>query len=102
MWLIRVRPPFLFRYGRILNRIKEKLSQTERDLARRVLGWVVCSTRPLSLNELKHAMAIDIDKEDRCINKKRIILRRLDELCGPVIEFDAEDKIHFVHFTAKE
>jgi hypothetical protein len=72
----------------------------ERDLARRILGWVMCSSRPLSLNELKQALAIR--EGDSCINKRRIILIRLDELCGPVIEFDAEDNIHFVHFTAKE
>ncbi|KAI5836982.1 ankyrin repeat-containing domain protein [Morchella snyderi] len=87
-------------YGRILNRINEKITERERDLAKRVLAWIMYSKRPLSLNELMQAMAIS--EGDRCMNERKRIRVRLDELCGPIVEFDARDKIRFVHFTVKE
>lgn len=87
-------------YGRILQRINEKLSLSERNLAKRALGWVLCSTRPLRLKELEQAMAIRA--EDKGIDKRRRLLRRLDELCGPILEIGVGEKVYFVHFTAKE
>lgn len=87
-------------YGRILERIDVKLHSNERELARRMLEWVLSSTRPLRLKELEQAMTIRIG--DRCINKRRRILRRLDELCGPILEIGVDEKVHFVHFSAKE
>lgn len=87
-------------YGRILQRINERLSPNERDLARRVLEWVLCCTRPLRLKELEQALATRVG--ERSTNKRRRLLRRLDELCGPILEIDVGEKVHFVHFTAKE
>lgn len=83
-----------------MQRINEKLSPGERNLAKKALGWVLCSTRPLRLKELEQAMAIRA--EDKGIDKRRRLLRRLDELCGPILEIGVGEKVHFVHFTAKE
>lgn len=103
MYLSHVRfvlPVIYCSYGRILERINVKLHPKERELARRMLEWVLSSTRPLRLKELEQAMAIRIG--DRCINKRRIILRRLDELSGPILEIGVDEKVHLVHFSAKE
>jgi hypothetical protein len=87
-------------FGRILQRINERLSPDKRELAGRVLGWVLCGTRPLRLKELEQALAIR--EGERCTNKQRRLLIRLDELCGPILEIGGGGKVNFVHFTAKE
>jgi hypothetical protein len=87
------------RYERILDRIKSKDSE-EQMLATRLLQWMTCSTRILTLRELEDALAIrpgdlTVDKD------KRPYRVRLGTICGPIVEVIGEDSMVFVHFSAK-
>jgi hypothetical protein len=43
-----------------------------------------------------------IQTGDRYLDSERELLRRLEELCGPLIDIDPVGNARLVHFTAKE
>jgi len=62
-------PPerYEFFYEQHMNRIISGFGDAGNhaaDLGRRVLSWVACTKRPLSLSELQDALAMDLDKPD--------------------------------------
>jgi len=90
----------LYRYERILDRIKSK-DHEEQLQAIRLLEWMTCSARILTLRELEDALAIrpgdlTVDKD------KRPYRAQLRTICGPIVEVVGEDSVIFVHFSAKE
>jgi ankyrin repeat protein len=72
------------------------------ELAERVLGWISCAKRPLTVEELQHALAItpestDIDEED--FMDEEIIT----SVCAGLVTVDNEgDIIRLVHYTTQE
>ncbi|KAL4877424.1 hypothetical protein BJY04DRAFT_198337 [Aspergillus karnatakaensis] len=85
-------------YARIVARI-DKLRPPLRDKARTMLGWVGCSPRPLTMQELVHALAIQTGS----VEPTRITSAppNLGKLCGPIVEV-VDGHVQFVHFTVKE
>ncbi|KAI2621405.1 hypothetical protein GGS26DRAFT_262370 [Hypomontagnella submonticulosa] len=86
-------------YGRLLTRIKSKLSHTLRTTVRTILQWVTCARRPLREEEILQVLAIEPDKAD--FTKGRKEFRDICKACGPIIEIN-ESTVQFVHFSAKE
>jgi hypothetical protein len=87
-----------YRYGRITKRIRENLTDRERQQVRRILGWVAASERLLSKRELEAALSIRTD--DRRTSKEQRVFLNILRLCGPILEI-RDDIIQFVHFTAQ-
>ena len=87
------------RYARNLTRINEDLSSVERAQARSILEWVSCSMAPVSPNEVQEALSVARGK-DPSRGRKGLLLDVVRR-CGPLIEV-IDDRIYFVHFSAKE
>jgi hypothetical protein len=50
-------------YEEIMERITGK-TQSASELAKRVLAWITCACRPLSLTEMQHALAVSPERTD--------------------------------------
>ncbi|KAF7932838.1 uncharacterized protein EAE98_004137 [Botrytis deweyae] len=88
-------------YGQILERLGSQ-SIRRRDLARRILLWVCCTTRPLSWKELQCALSWDEIKEE-FIEDQRPFKDAVLDLCAPLIEYRPEkDTFHPVHTSVRD
>ncbi|KAL9136204.1 MAG: hypothetical protein Q9175_002593 [Cornicularia normoerica] len=82
-------------YSRILDSMS-KAPPYGKVLARAILTWAVCSSRPLTTDELYQALQIDI--KDRIDNIKASIESR----CGQFVYVDAQSRVQMVHQTARD
>ncbi|KAF7896510.1 hypothetical protein EAF00_006524 [Botryotinia globosa] len=88
-------------YGQILERLGSQ-SIRRRDLARRILLWVCCTTRPLSWKELQCALSWDETREV-FIEDQRPFKDAVLDICAPLIEYRAErETFHPVHASVRE
>ena len=88
-------------YGRGLERLSSQ-SLRRRHLARKILIWVCCSTRPLSWKELQSALSWD-DIREAFLESQRPFKDAVLDLCSPLVEYQAEkDTFHAVHFSVRE
>jgi hypothetical protein len=85
-------------YARILARI-ERLGPNERRVAVDALEFLLCAGRLPRLLEIKYALTIEASTGG--FEKGRLPRRKLDELCGPIVEV-RRGIVSFVHFSAKE
>ena len=86
-------------YGDTIQRIRGKES---RELAMHVLSWAGWARRPLTVQELQHALAIIEDElvldEDNTTAEEAIV-----SVCEGLITVDAQTHIiRLIHFTARE
>ncbi|KAI1416816.1 hypothetical protein F5Y13DRAFT_204160 [Hypoxylon sp. FL1857] len=86
-------------YGRLLVRIKTKLTRSLRTVVRAILQWVACVRRPLREEEMLQILAVQPGQPD--FTKGRKEFRDICKVCGPIVEIN-EGIIRFVHFSAKE
>ncbi|KAI2471029.1 hypothetical protein F4781DRAFT_388511 [Annulohypoxylon bovei var. microspora] len=86
-------------YGRLLTRIKTKLTRPLRVTVRNIMQWVACAQRSLREEEMLQILAIEPGQQD--FTKGRKQFQDICKACGPIIEID-DGKIQFVHFSAKE
>jgi hypothetical protein len=88
-------------YEKTMNRV-ETQRPDQAALAKDVLQWIVCAKVPLSISELQHALAPDIEKEDLGPDD----LPDADDMvtaCGGLVTVDHESGIiRLVHSTAQE
>ncbi|CAD6587074.1 MAG: hypothetical protein ASARMPRED_002985 [Alectoria sarmentosa] len=82
-------------YSRILDSMS-KAPPYGKVLARAILTWVVCCSRPLTTSELYQALQIDI--KDKIDNIKASIESR----CGQLVYVDAQSRVQMVHQTARD
>lgn len=79
-------------------------SQGEEDvkLAERVLSWIVLAFRPLLVNEIQHALAVEL--EDLCFEEGGIPEEDfLVSVCAGLVTIDPESRIiRLVHYTTQE
>ncbi|KAL8867130.1 MAG: hypothetical protein Q9174_005860, partial [Haloplaca sp. 1 TL-2023] len=71
-------------------------------LAKRILLWVACSYRPLSLVELQEVLAIDLDRPDIRSSYRRDKETMLEVTAGLLFVSADEQTIHLCHGTAYE
>ncbi|KAH6665146.1 hypothetical protein B0J14DRAFT_492700 [Halenospora varia] len=88
-------------YDEALSRIFEQ-QEDDAEFARKVLCWVTYAVRPLTMPELKHALAISPDDteidEEGCPEEEFIL-----SLCaGLVLHEPRSGLIRLVHYTAQE
>ena len=88
-------------YRKVQIRIDEQ-PRDLRELARRVISWLVYAQRELQVTELQHALAVE--EGDQALDEDNITAADiLTSVCAGVVVCDTESGIiRFVHYTAKE
>lgn len=86
-------------YQRIMDRI-HNLPRTELSIARKVLRLMTCARRPLKWHEIQGAVSISTQdlSVDFAERKLRVHIR---DICGPLINQLAGDRLELVHSSAK-
>lgn len=82
-------------YSRILSSMS-RAPHYGKVLAKAILTWAVCCSRPLTTDELYQALQIDI--KDRIDDIKMSIESR----CGQFVYVDAQSRVQMVHQTARD
>ncbi|KAG9240510.1 NACHT and WD domain protein [Calycina marina] len=80
------------------RRTLETMSQNThgRKLARAILIWVTCTTRPMSLMELDNALKLDANETSHGLEQT------ITALCGQLVAIDRIERVQMVHETARE
>lgn len=81
-------------YARILDFMS--MAPYGKKLTKAIIYWTVCSARPLSTDELCHALELDI--KDKIDNIERAIVSS----CGELVYIDQQSRVHIVHQTARD
>ncbi|GMG37995.1 unnamed protein product [Aspergillus oryzae] len=73
-----------------------------RNLAMRILSWIVCSKRPVKTSELQHAIAVQIDTRE--LDRDNITdVGLMTSVCAGLVTVDKSSSIvRLVHYTAQE
>jgi ankyrin repeat protein len=88
-------------YSQTMERIDD-YPKERRDLAKRILGWVFYARRPLSTEEIRHALAVKI--QSAILDKDYLPNTNLvRSLCLGLVTIDGESSmIRLVHYTTQE
>jgi len=90
-------------YEHILISIGRKLTDDELELRKEILGWVTTAIRPMTVEELSVALAIEIGSS--AIDEGEIVLRLesdVRELCGPMLKITGDGTVQIVHMSVKD
>ncbi|KAL4885914.1 hypothetical protein BJY04DRAFT_230145 [Aspergillus karnatakaensis] len=90
-------------YARIMERLKGSLSRKQLEYTRLLLGWLVCSKRPLKWTEIQLALSIDMNVWDgpHQIDKELKLQEDIQELCGSLVQVLRGNRVELVHSTAR-
>ncbi|KAK7917257.1 hypothetical protein PG985_010865 [Apiospora marii] len=86
------------RYNRTIARMERHARPGERDAACKVLGWMLCSHRPLYWREIQAAIAMNTVHQT--IDDHRRLRTHIREICGSLIEIMSGGQVQFIHATA--
>ena len=88
-------------YRNVMERIQGQVTDQE-ELAKQVLYWITCATRPLTIAELQHALGVEIGEQDiDCDNLPQI--EDMVSACAGLVTVDEQSSIiRLVHYTAQE
>ncbi|KAL8790816.1 MAG: hypothetical protein Q9213_000440 [Squamulea squamosa] len=81
-------------YSRILNGMSA--APYGKVLSKAILIWTVCSTRPLTTEELLHALQIDIKDSIDSVE------RSIASSCGQLVYVDSHSRVQMIHQTARD
>ncbi|PTB42433.1 hypothetical protein M441DRAFT_191126 [Trichoderma asperellum CBS 433.97] len=81
-------------YGKMIRSIQ--MDKSKAILAKTILTWVVLARRPLSLEELRCVVKLDLNQTLQSVK------RAIPEVCGQLVYIDAAEKAHVIHETARE
>jgi hypothetical protein len=82
-------------YLRILGTITSK-KHSANVVARAILRWVVCAARPLSVDELREALILNIHETIPQLDK------HAGAICGYLVYVDKAGLVHITHQTVKD
>jgi len=88
-------------YTEILGVIQTKF-QKERDTAYRAFQWIAVARRPLTILELRTALAIRVGKSSSDLNYIADFRQSLVQICGALVEIHQDSTVQFIHLSAKE
>ncbi|KAF2688474.1 WD40 repeat-like protein [Lentithecium fluviatile CBS 122367] len=82
----------------LYQRLLETMSRSVRgkSLTKAILTWTTCAMQPLKLEELSHALSIDIKETIPNLEAS------IGALCGQLVTIDKSGKVQMVHETARE
>lgn len=86
-------------YERIVAWIKTNTSEAEWEIAKTLLGWMVCAKRQLTLREVQVALSLDVEAQQIDYDEKRL-RTNIDDICGSLVLLSG-DRVQLVHSTAK-
>ncbi|KAL8762028.1 MAG: hypothetical protein Q9184_001920 [Pyrenodesmia sp. 2 TL-2023] len=81
-------------YSRILNSMSA--APYGKVLAKAILTWTVCAARPLTTEELFHALQIDIKDSIDSVE------RSIASSCGQLVYVDSHSRVQLIHQTARD
>lgn len=81
-------------YSRILDLMSR--APYGKQLSKAILTWTVCSARPLTTDELYHALQIDI--KDTIVDVRKAIMAD----CSQLVYVDEQSQVQMVHQTAQD
>lgn len=81
-------------YARILTNMT-KLGRGTR-IAKAILMWSICASRPLSLCEVQHALTLDIHQTVSNLEKS------IPLICGQLVFVDHNSRVQMIHQTARD
>jgi WD40 repeat protein len=81
-------------YTRILTNMMKETRGV--NLARAILTWSVCVSRPLSVHELQCALKLDINETVHNLE------RSIASICGQLISIDSSSRVQVIHQTARD
>lgn len=81
-------------YARILNNMTKAARGT--NLARAILMWSVCASRPLLVHELQYALKLDINETVHNLE------RSIASICGQLLFVDHSSRVQVIHQTARD
>ncbi|KAH7071510.1 hypothetical protein BKA63DRAFT_74120 [Paraphoma chrysanthemicola] len=84
------------------DRILERVDDIDQEYVLRALKWLVGSERPLSLEELAEAIAIDVSQALFDLNNRFIEPEEILELCGSLVSIRSDHKVVLAHFSVRE
>ncbi|WAO91963.1 NACHT domain-containing protein [Fusarium falciforme] len=94
-------------YERIIQRVLEKAKPSRQKTVKKILGWIICSQRPLRWREIQSRFCINAEK-GTC-NPKRRRLDNCKDICSSLVDvticdmfggLQSEQIIQMVHETA--
>ncbi|UPK92591.1 hypothetical protein LCI18_003526 [Fusarium solani-melongenae] len=94
-------------YERIVQRVLENSKPSRQKSVKKILGWVICSQRPLRWREIQSRFCIDAEKG--ACNPKRRRLDNCKDICSSLVDvmicemfgsLQSEQIIQMVHETA--
>ncbi|KLO78830.1 ankyrin [Fusarium fujikuroi] len=88
-------------YEAAMERIMSQ-SPSHQDLAKRVIAWITCALRPLTVEELRHALAVEIGKAQLNRDALPEISIILQVCVGLVTVGESDGIIRLVHYTTQE
>ncbi|SCN76846.1 related to ankyrin [Fusarium fujikuroi] len=88
-------------YEAAMERIMSQ-SPSHQDLAKRVIAWITCALRPLTVEELRHALAVEIGKAQLNRDALPEICIILQVCVGLVTVGESDGIIRLVHYTTQE
>jgi WD40 repeat protein len=81
-------------YARILTNMAKLGPGTE--IAKAILTWSICASRPLSLCEVQHALTLDIRQTVSNLEKS------IPLICGQLVFVDHNSRVQVIHQTARD
>jgi ankyrin repeat protein len=88
-------------YDEVLERIRSQDTE-DVDLAMRVLSWITHAFRPLTIQELQHALAVtsdDTELDEDALTDVELLI----SVCAGIVTIDQESNvIRLVHYTTQE
>ena len=93
-------------YGETLKRIQGQPGE-DGALGMRVLSWVTHTRRPLSVEELRHGLAVEYDEDEESPDEfdpdNLLSSRSLVDVCAGLVVIDPRSQIiRLVHYTTQE
>ncbi|KAE8136488.1 hypothetical protein BDV38DRAFT_272074 [Aspergillus pseudotamarii] len=90
-------------YARIMERLARDLGSKQYAYTEFLLGWLVCSKRPLKWTEIQVALSTDIKTWGRSseVNPDRRLEDDVQELCGSLVQVLKGNRVELVHSTAR-
>jgi hypothetical protein len=81
-------------YHRILKSIE--LDPHKKMLAKSILTWVSLASRPLTVDELRFAIQLDVNQTIQNVAKS------IPSLCGQLVHVDGENRVQMMHATMRQ
>ncbi|KAF4969857.1 hypothetical protein FSARC_3015 [Fusarium sarcochroum] len=96
-------------YDRVIQRVLKEASPSRQNTVKKILGWVICSKRPLRWREIQSRFCINADK-GTC-NAKGVRRDSCKKICGSLVDVtgcdlfgdvESEQIVNIVHETASK